>query len=244
MINEIEGYEIFDKYGVFENGDVISYKGKEPRKLKPLVNKHGYPWIDLRTKDGRGYACVNKLVALAFIPNPENKSIVNHIDGNRANSHISNLEWVLGSQDILNAYKLGRMIDHDNDPQSRGKMINEIHGYEDFEGYKIIENGDVISYKQALPVKLKHTINKAGYPWITLQCKNQRKQACIHRLIALAFIPNPENKATVNHIDGNKTNHSISNLEWATQSENILHAFRTGLKVNRKAGDSPHAKSI
>ena len=52
----------------------------------------------------------------------------------------------------------------------------------------------------------------------------------IHRLVAENFIPNPENKKEVNHIDGNKHNNHVSNLEWVTTSENRLHAFRTGLQ--------------
>ena len=64
-------------------------------------------------------------------------------------------------------------------------------------------------------------------------CKDAKMMSYdIHRVIALHFIPNPENKEYVNHIDGNKQNNSLENLEWSTPSENQLHAFRTGLKPN------------
>ena len=59
-------------------------------------------------------------------------------------------------------------------------------------------------------------------------CK--RKSIKIHRLVAKVFIPNPENKRCVNHKDGNKSNNHIENLEWMTKSEDLKHAYKTGLK--------------
>jgi len=70
---------------------------------------------------------------------------------------------------------------------------------------------------------------KNGYPYIGLSCGRTKKWFFIHRLVAIAFIPNPENKPQVNHIDGNRQNHSIENLEWCTRLENIRHAIATGL---------------
>jgi hypothetical protein len=79
-------------------------------------------------------------------------------------------------------------------------------------------------------IVLRNTITREGYI-ITSICKEGiQKFYSVHRLVAEAFIPNPEGKAEVNHIDGNKTNNAINNLEWVTRSENHLHAFRTGLR--------------
>jgi len=81
-----------------------------------------------------------------------------------------------------------------------------------------------------------------GYHTATLTHKYQNKIAIIHRLVALAFIPNPENKRTVNHKDGNKLNNHVDNLEWATYKENNNHALETGLCKNIVGENSNLAK--
>lgn len=83
---------------------------------------------------------------------------------------------------------------------------------------------------------LKQKINRYGYGEVTLSSDGKRKTYLVHRLVAAAFIPNPENKQTINHKDGNKLNNHVNNLEWATQKENQQHKWQYGLaNYNRDA---------
>jgi hypothetical protein len=89
------------------------------------------------------------------------------------------------------------------------------------------------------PEKLiKPQIDK-GYCFI-----NAKGKKAIHRLVAIAFIPNPENKPQVNHKDGNKLNNNHWNLEWATASENMKHAFKNGLCIPIKGADNKRSKPV
>ncbi|PEY76288.1 NUMOD4 motif-containing HNH endonuclease [Bacillus thuringiensis] len=76
---------------------------------------------------------------------------------------------------------------------------------------------------------LKLTKRTDGYMQIAIGETN--KKYYVHRLVALAFMPNPEDKPTINHLDGNKENNAIGNLEWATRKEQETHARKTGLKT-------------
>lgn len=92
---------------------------------------------------------------------------------------------------------------------------------------------------------IKPNISKCGYWKLTLMKNSVPQYVRKSRIVALAFIYNPENKPQVNHINGNKLIDAVWNLEWSTGSENILHAVRTGLKVptHHSQGEaSPSAK--
>ena len=85
--------------------------------------------------------------------------------------------------------------------------------------YSINENG-MVRNDNTEHIKQPFTNKDNGYLIVDLYMNNKSEKVPIHRLVAEAFIPNPENKATVDHIDGNRKNNSIDNLRWATYSEN------------------------
>lgn len=100
--------------------------------------------------------------------------------------------------------------------------------------YDIYDNGSVFSnqtYNKSKPRFLKPSVNKnRGYVYVSLINKDKkRKNWSLHRLIAENFIPNPNKYPCVNHLDGNKLNNDVSNLEWCTYKQNSEHAIKNGL---------------
>lgn len=94
--------------------------------------------------------------------------------------------------------------------------------------YSISDKGEV--RKDANNYIMKLQIQQ-GYKHVTLQINKKAKRFRVHRLVAEAFIPNPENKPYVNHIDGNRQNNLVENLEWVTPAENTQHAVQSGLML-------------
>ena len=108
-----------------------------------------------------------------------------------------------------------------------------------FDNYLISKKGEIFSKHS----KRKLSVYKVnGYPSIRI-CKNGKAYfKNIHRLLALTFIPNPENLPEVNHIDGNRSNNDLKNLEWVTTSRNQIHAYEIGLTKPRKGEQSSSFK--
>lgn len=127
--------------------------------------------------------------------------------------------------------------------------MNEIwRKIEGFEKYEVSNLGRVrsLNYRKTKETKiLKPGKDKKGYLKVNLYKSSKHSSKRVHRLVATAFIPNLDNKTQVNHIDGNKQNNTVSNLEWCTNSENMQHAWRTGLRneeTKRKISESLKGK--
>lgn len=121
----------------------------------------------------------------------------------------------------------------------------------DFENYSIDKKGTVysLSFKGKKKIKiLKPAKNKDGYLFVNLYKNKKYYEKRINRLVAEAFIPNPEKKPEVNHKNGIKTDNKVENLEWVTRSENMKHLYTVlGKKSNnyKKFGkDNPKSKII
>lgn len=105
-------------------------------------------------------------------------------------------------------------------------MWKQIKNYD----YEINSEGIVrrISTQQ---IKKPYIIHN-GYLAVQLNIEGKRKGYLIHRLIAEYFIPNPKNKPFINHIDSNRLNNVLSNLEWCTHQENVIHSYKQGFSSN------------
>lgn len=117
------------------------------------------------------------------------------------------------------------------------EIWQQIKGFEGF--YSVSNKGNVKHDKTTKGIGtgnyareehfIKHRINNKGYAIVDLYKGNKRSQLLVHRLVANAFLPNPNNLPQVNHINGNKNDNRVQNLEWCTQEQNMLHAFKIGL---------------
>ena len=277
MQEEWKVHNIYSNYLISNLGNVKNIKTLYSLK-KSILNTYEYVYLSKDSKSKQ--YLVHKLVAETFLDKTDTSKIVNHIDGNKLNNNVTNLEWTTYSNNTIHAYKnnlINRInkniqcvsksieqYDKDNkyikEYKSVGSAAKEcnilrksirkalnggtnntgfiwkykitkininkhIEGEEwkeiiNFPGYKVSNYGEV---KNKNNQKLKPCYN-GSYNSVRLSINGKVTQVVCHRLVALAFIPNPNNYPIVNHKDENKLNNHVSNLEWCTYSYNVIYS--------------------
>lgn len=101
--------------------------------------------------------------------------------------------------------------------------------------YMISDHGRILSFKGKSKLIISSTITSKGYEYVAIRQKGIYVGYSVHRLVATAFIPNPKRLPQVNHLDGNKLNNHVANLEWCDAYDNVMHAIRTGLRPSSPA---------
>ena len=133
-----------------------------------------------------------------------------------------------------------RILHHRHITQAQ-EMVKEfwqsIPGYP---GYQVSKTGKVVNH---IGNELTLVLHHKGYLKVQLSNNAVAKMFFVHRLVAMAFVDNPDNLPQVNHLDGNKQNNYYINLEWCTQSQNIQHAWDNGLMHDIK-GENNHSTKI
>jgi|SaaInlV_125m_DNA_1040241.scaffolds.fasta_scaffold00029_63 predicted transcriptional regulator len=268
---DIPGYN--GKYQINTIGQVKSNTAKSKGKLLNITENNGYNRVKLESTIFQ----LHRIVALTFLQNPNNLEQVNHIDGDKSNNTLENLEWICRSDNQKHAYetRLRTPTKGRKSPQSKtiqkivdgivvakytstsnaskelglsqslismiisGKrnqrkeytlkhkkvdncienLPNEIWkpvNKKGFEDYKVSNMGRIIG----LDGKLKTLFNKR---YLTVRMRD--KSFLVHRLVAETFIPTLDESLVVNHEDENKHNACLENLEWVSQSYNVIYSL-------------------
>ena len=104
--------------------------------------------------------------------------------------------------------------------------MKKIVGYEN---YEIDECGNIFNSKG---MKMRDFKSQKGYRIVQLRSNGKSRTQFVHRLLGCAYIDNPDNKPELNHIDGDRTNNVVENLEWVTHQENMQHSYRSNGRTN------------
>lgn len=256
----VDGFD--SKYEVSNLGRVRTWynrrldKLKTPRVIKSRKNRYGYLKIALWLHSKSYHFVIHRLVASAFVPNPNSEKLVHHKDCDKTNNTVQNLEWISPKNNQLkreNYFFVRNSKSHrmqlknqDSDKLQEQDILSEIWKPVSITDgrYEVSTLGRVRRiYQQMFNSKEITTIKprlvgyeKKGYRGFAfITSSKKRKAVLIHQVVAMEFLKNPMSHKQVNHKDANKHNNRVTNLEWCTAKENGQHASMIGRKSRGEA---------
>ena len=218
------------RYSISDDGRIRN--DETGRELKGTFKSCEYHKVSLMIEGKAKSYMVHRLVAEVFLPNPDNLPVVHHIDGNKLNNNVSNLQWVTEQENSMHKFNVKEKnnsdtyIDIDND---EWKII---FGHEN---YKINKKGDVV---KIVNHRLLKPSNRNGYLRVSLD----QKLYTVHRLVYETFIGPIPVGMVIDHINGIRDDNRIENLRCVSQSENMYNAQKNGHSGQHKVAqyDSEH----
>ncbi len=220
----IQDDEIFKPIGTFKDGTFSKYEAsnygnvrviKRNKFLTPKNYVNCLTFVLYSDSDIVYNIPAHKLIAHLFVPRPEGKNCIEHIDGNMKNNVHTNLRWIY----VFKPEKKKCEEIKYTDEELALELWLDIKGYKN---YQVSNLGRVKNKKNGKLLKPKYA---GSYTRVGLFFNNYQKNIKMHRLVANAFIYNPDpiNKLIIDHIDNNKVNNRSSNLRWVTHKENSTY---------------------
>lgn len=202
-------------YRIYENGQLMNEK---TGKYYKGTIRGGYRWFDLRWNNSKYSRSQHRLLAESFIENPEQLPYVHHIDNDKLNNSLSNLKWISASENNLSVNKQKNNIDH-----SDQNVYTEIELWKPFRDTKyMVSNLGRVKNADTNKI-LQGKITLSGYREYCLHFNNKKQNLFGHKIVYEVW--NSTQMDKVNHIDGNKLNNRITNLESVSNSENVIKAI-------------------
>lgn len=212
----------YENYYIYDNGDVLN--ASTNKMLKGSIGEHGYKYYRLSKDNKKKMFYAHRLVAEAFLENPDNLPIVNHKDGNKLNNNIDNLEWVTQADNMKHAHQtqlIAPVSKHEYYQESLdGEQWAQIPNFH----YSISTFGRIRNDETYLLLKPSLT---CGYQKVRLSDNGVIHDFIVHKLVYMVFhnISNIPEGYVIDHIDANKTNNRLDNLRLITLSENVNNAL-------------------
>jgi hypothetical protein len=218
--NDNEYWLVIPNYTKYEVSNTGKIRNKFKQELKLFDNKSGYTYCEITSDDNiKLPRRIDKLILDTFESNNNNNTDIIHINNINNDNYIENIKWI--SKDELKLINENILINkiNDNNEIIKNNINDEywqiIPEFTNYEASNLGEIRNKETQKKIIPYK-----NQCGYVGTSITNDlGKRKSLLIHQLIALTFIPNPENKPTVDHINRIRDDNKLINLKWATHIE-------------------------